>query len=137
MTTRKIHYAGQIQIAGGRPQNVELFLNEVDPQPHDIYTQDGDYTLVMADANQTIHKAAGASGETITIPANSITPFPLGTMMAIQNDGGGTLTIAITTDTLTWAEDNTTGSRTIADGGYLVIQKVTYTGWKCAGVNVS
>jgi len=98
-----------------------------------INTQNGSYTLVITDEGKTIHKASGGAGETITIPANSAVAFLIGTMIAIQNDGGGTLTIAITTDTLTSSADNTTGSRTLADGGSAVIHKVTATSWKIAG----
>lgn len=105
--------------------------------PSLINTQDGDYELVLTDASKTIHKASGGAGETITIPANASVAFPLGTLIAIENDGGGTLTVAITSDTLTWSQDNTTGSRTLADGGALVIQKMTATTWKCAGSQVS
>ena len=105
--------------------------------PSLINTQNGNYTLVLGDAGKTIHKVSGAAGETITIPANASVAFPNGTLIAVENDGGGTLTVAITSDTLTWSEDNTTGSRTLADGGGLVIQKMTSTTWKCAGSQVS
>lgn len=105
--------------------------------PSTINTQNGDYTLVLGDAGKTIHKASGGAGHTITIPANASVAFPTGVLIAIENDGGAALTVAITTDTLTWSADNTTGSRTIADGGCLVIQKMTATTWKCAGNQVT
>jgi hypothetical protein len=105
--------------------------------PSTILTKNISYTLVLTDAGKTIHKASGGAGETITIPANASVAFPLGTLIAIENDGGGILTVAITTDTLTWAEDNSTGSRAIADGGAMVIQKMTATTWKCAGSQIS
>ena len=101
--------------------------------PATLNTQDGNYTLVLEDAGKTVHKAGGGAGETYTIPANSSVAFVIGTMIAINNDGGGSLTIAITTDTLTWSADNTTGSRTLADGGTCVLLKVTATLWKIAG----
>lgn len=101
--------------------------------PSTINTQNGDYTLVLLDASKTIHKVSGGSGETITIPANASVAFPTGTLIAVENDGGGTLDIAITSDTLTSSADNTTGTRTLADGGSAVMEKMTSTTWKIAG----
>ena len=101
--------------------------------PSTINTQNGNYTLVLGDAGKTIRKASGGAGETITIPANASVAIPVGTFVAFDNEGGGDLTIAITTDTLIFADDGTTGSRTLADSGYAVAQKVATTTWKIAG----
>lgn len=101
--------------------------------PSTINTQNANYTAVLGDAGKTIRKASGGAGETITIPANSSVAYPVGTFLAFDNEGGGALTIAITTDTLIWADDGTTGSRTLADSGYAVAQKVATTTWKIAG----
>ncbi len=123
--------------------NLPMFTNDIgndqliDPSLSTINTQNVSYTLVITDKGKTIHKASGGAGETITIPANASVAFPIGTLIAIENDGGGTLTVAITTDTLTWSEDNTTGSRTLADGGACVIQKMTATTWKISGSQVT
>ena len=59
--------------------------------------------------------------------------YPIGTFIGIDNEGGGTLSIAITTDTLVFADDGTTGTRTLGDSGYAVAQKVDTTTWKIAG----
>jgi len=109
----------------------------IDPSISEINEQNGNYTLLITDKGKTIRKASGGSGETITIPANSSVPFPIGTLGCVQNDGGGTLTVAITTDVLIFADDGSTGSRIIADDGYLVFQKITATSWKCAGRQVT
>jgi len=93
--------------------------------------QDGNYTLVLGDAGKTIHKQAGGAGETYTIPANTAVAFSNGTLICIQNDGGGDLSIAITTDTLT-GTDGVTGTRTLGDNHIAVIQKLTATTWKYA-----
>ncbi len=110
---------------------------QLDPSQSPMNTQNGSYTLVLGDKGKTITKVSGGAGETITIPANASVVFPIGTLICINNDGGGTLTVAITTDTLTWADDNSTGSRTLADGGMCVILKVTATAWKVAGDGIS
>jgi hypothetical protein len=90
--------------------------------------QNGNYTLLLTDCGKTIHKASGGVGETITIPANSGTAFPVGTIIAITNEGGDDLTIAITTDTLT-DQDGITGSRTLADNKTAIIRKTATTTW--------
>lgn len=99
--------------------------------------QNGDYTLVLTDAGKTIYKASGGAGETITIPANASVAFPVGTIIRIVNNGGGDLTIAITSDTLSLAGAGTTGSRTLSDHGIAVIEKVSSTEWFISGVGLT
>jgi len=98
-------------------------------------TQNGNYTLVLTDARKHIHKAAGGSGETYTIPANASVAYPLGTAIPLVNRGGGTLTIAITSDTMTLEGNGATGSRTLADDGIATILKVGSTQWMISGGN--
>ncbi len=95
--------------------------------PHN--EQNGNYTLVLTDAGKKIYKASGGAGETITIPANATVAFPVGTIIVIGNDGGGDLTIAITTDTLE-PYGGTAGSQTLGDNQKATIEKVTSTLWK-------
>jgi hypothetical protein len=97
-----------------------------------VNTQNGSYGLVLADAGKIIYKASGGAGETITIPASS-TAFPVGTVITIANRGGGTLTIAITTDTLELAGTASVGSRVLADKGIATIVKVATTVWMISG----
>jgi hypothetical protein len=93
------------------------------------------YTTVLLDAGRTI---SGLSGTlTITIDANGTVAYPVGTFLGFNNETGNDMTIAITTDTLIWANDGSTGSRTIADGGLAVAQKMTSTTWKIAGSQVT
>lgn len=110
---------------------------EVGYQGTPLNTQNGDYTLALTDRGGTIYKASGGAGETITIPANASVAFPIGTQIDIVNDGGGDLTIAITSDTLEWALGGGTGSRTLASAGWAVIKKVTATKWKISGAGLS
>jgi hypothetical protein len=102
-----------------------------------INTENGNYTLALSDAGGIVRKSSGASGETITIPANSATAFPVGTVIVIINDGGGTLSIAITTDTLEQYVTGSTGTRTLADNGKAVLEKVATTTWKISGLGLS
>ena len=102
-----------------------------------VNTQNGNYTLLLTDAGKMIRKSSGGAGETITIPANSATAFPVGTVIEIVNDGGGNLSIAITTDTLEQFVTGNTGTRTLADNGKAVLEKVTSTLWKISGLGLS
>lgn len=102
-----------------------------------LNTQNGNYGLVLTDRGKTIYKASGGAGETFTIPANGSVAFPIGTQIDMVNDGGGDLTIAITTDVLQWAIGAAAGSRTLANGGWAVIKKVTATKWVISGTGLS
>jgi len=129
--------------------------------------QNASYTLVQTDEGKLISKQSGGAGESITIPSHSGAtggafdpdafdtdafeavdfefsggeaggvPFDIGTMIAIDNDGGGALTITILDDTLVWAADGTTGDRSLADGGVAVLLKIATTKWKIIGDGLS
>ncbi len=99
--------------------------------------QNADYTCVLTDSGKMIRKSSGGSGETFTIPANASVAYELGTVLTFINVGGGTVTIAITTDTLTWAVDGSTGSRTLADNGIATAIKVNTTEWLISGTGLS
>ena len=120
--------------------NVPMFTSDagtdqlLDPSRSDVNLQNGDYTTVLADKGKTIRKDAGGAGETYTIAAEASVNYKIGTYIAFDNDGGGTLTIAIGgTDTLIFADDGSTGSRTLANGGYAVAFKNAAGQWKIAG----
>jgi hypothetical protein len=95
------------------------------------------YAFPATDAGCTIyHDEAGT--RTYTIPANASVPHPIGTIFAISNTGNagaaGTITLAITSDTLRRADGTAgTGSRTIAASQKVTIQKVASTVWEISG----
>lgn len=101
----------------------------------EINEQNGDYTFVASDAGRTVRKASGGSGETYTIPANGSVAYRQGTLIAIENDGGGTLTIDIDTDTLE-GTDGATGSRTLGNNERALLQKVTATKWRYMATDI-
>jgi hypothetical protein len=107
----------------------------IDPSISELQNQNGNYTLVLGDKGKTILKGAGGAGETITIPANASVAFPLGTWVAIDNDGGGDLSIAITTDVLA-ATDGTVGTQTLGDNQVAVIQKIAATKWRYSASDI-
>lgn len=95
------------------------------------------YTLVAGDAGKCIHHpASDANNRTFTIPANSSVPYDVGTVISFSNEVN-TVTVAITTDTLTWAADNSSGSRSLAAGGLATAMKITSTKWLITGVGLT
>lgn len=102
-------------------------------------SQSAAYTLVLSDAGKTIfHPSADTTARTWTIPANSSVAFPVGTVICFDNqNGAGTITIAITTDTMRLAGAGTTGSRTLAANGIATAVKETSTEWKINGTGLT
>lgn len=94
-----------------------------------------DYTLALTDAGGHYYHTS-ASTHTLTIPANGSVAFPIGTVIGIVNEnGGGNLSLAITTDTLRWG--SSTGTRTIAANGTATLLKVTSTVWRLTGDGIT
>jgi hypothetical protein len=88
-------------------------------------------TLTISDAGKHIYVTT--SSQTITIPANSSVPYPIGTAITfIAGPSATTATIAITSDTMRLAGAGTTGSRTLAAHGMATAVKVS--GTSSAGV---
>lgn len=100
-------------------------------------SQSADYTAVLADRGwHLFHPVGDNNPRTFTIPANSSVAFAVGTAITFVNKINA-LTIAITTDTLTWAEDGSTGSRTLAANGIATALKITSTEWLISGTGLS
>lgn len=99
--------------------------------------QSTNYTAVIGDRGwQLFHPASDNSPRTFTIPANSSVAFAIGTAITFVNKIN-TLTIAITSDTLTWSEDGSTGSRSLAPNGMATALKITSTEWLISGTGLS
>jgi hypothetical protein len=94
------------------------------------------YTLVMGDRG----KAIGVTGptHTLTIPANASVAFPVGTtIMVVNSTASGTISIAITTDTLLWLPSGSSGTRTLATLSVATLYKNTATQWLIWGFGIS
>lgn len=102
-------------------------------------SQSAAYTMVLTDSAKHIyHPSADTTARIWTIPANSSVAYPIGTVLTFINDSSaGTITIAITTDTLIWAGPGTTGSRTLAANGIATAFKITATKWMINGTNLT
>lgn len=100
-------------------------------------SQSANYTLVLGDRGWHVyHPTSDDNPRTWTIPANASVAFPIGTAITFINDQN-TITIAITSDTLVWAEDGSTGSRSLAENGMATAIKVTSTRWIISGTGLS
>lgn len=100
-------------------------------------SQSAAYTTVLGDAGKHIYHPVGDNNaRTFTIDSNANVAYPIGTAITFINDKN-TVTIAITSDTLVWAEDGSTGSRTLAENGVATAIKVTSTRWIISGVGLS
>jgi hypothetical protein len=100
-------------------------------------SQSADYPIVLADRGKHIlHPTADNNPRTFTIPADGSIPFAVGTAITFVNLIN-TVTIAITTDTLIWAQDGSTGSRTLAQWGMATALKVTADSWLISGTGLS
>jgi hypothetical protein len=102
-------------------------------------SQSAAYTLVLSDAGKhLLHPSADTTARTFTIPANSSVAYPIGTAITFVNQASaGTLTIAITSDTMRLAGAGTTGSRTLAANGIATALKITSTEWIISGTGLT
>lgn len=125
VTVTEDHRSGPYGIHGGPPTSI--------PQN----SQSAAYTTVLKDAGKHIlHPAADNNARTFTIDSNANVPYPLGTAITFVNKIN-VVTIAITSDTLTWAEDGSTGNRSLAANGIATALKIASTEWLISGVGLT
>lgn len=95
------------------------------------------YTFVLGDAGKTIYHSEATTAHVYTIPPNASVAFPVGTVINIRNkQASGVITLSITSDTLRWGADGT-GSRSLAAGAAVSIQKMETTEWVLTGSGIS
>lgn len=102
-------------------------------------SQSAAYTTVLGDAQKHIlHPSADTTARVFTINSNANVAYPVGTAITfINQNGAGTITIAITADTMRLAGAGTTGSRTLAANGIATAIKITTTEWIISGTNLT
>ena len=93
-------------------------------------------TLAIGDAGKHIY--VNTASQTITIPANTAVPYPIGTAITfVAGPSAGTVTIAIATDIMYLAGTGGTGSRTLAAYGTATAIKVSATAWYINGTGLT
>jgi hypothetical protein len=97
------------------------------------------YTTVLTDGQKHIfHPSADTTARTWTIDSNANVAYPIGTAITfINQNAGGIITIAITTDTMRLAGSGATGNRTLAANGMATAIKVTATEWIISGTGLT
>lgn len=76
----------------------------------------------------------------MTIPTNATTAFPVGSLVGIYNNSGSSITIAAVTPgttTLRLGGSATTGTRTLAQRGYVLLWKVATDEWVALNGGIS
>ena len=113
----------------GNVAMAELFQN----------SKSANYTLTLADANTMLyHPSTDVTARTFTIPANASVAYPIGTTLVfINDDSAGAITIAITSDTMRLAGSGATGSRTLAANGVATAIKLTAGTWIINGAGLT
>lgn len=101
--------------------------------------QSANYTLIYADKGRHIlHPSADTTPRTFTIPSNASVAFPIGSAITFVNqNGAGTVTIAITSDVMRLSPAGTTGSRTLAANGVATALKIGTTEWIISGTGLT
>ena len=109
------------------------------PEGKGLNSQSADYTTVLADRWRIIfHPSADTTARVFTIDSNANVPYPIGTELEFINENAaGTLTIAITSDTMRKAGTGATGSRTLASDGWAKAKKIGTTTWIISGDNLT
>lgn len=104
--------------------------------PQQVSTASSRVTIA-ADRGQHIYITGG--GTTQTIAANASVAYPVGATITfvVATGVGSTTAIAINSDTLVFAANNTTGTRTLAAGGLATALKVTSNTWHISGAGLS
>jgi hypothetical protein len=98
-----------------------------------ITTKNADTAFVLSDANGAFLHTSGST-HTWTIPANASVAYPVGTTLTFFNhNGGGNVSIAITSDTMRLSDAGTTGTRTLAANGCATAVKLDSTSWLISG----
>lgn len=113
-----------------------------DPQLSSLIRQNSQstaYTTVLTDGGKhLLHPSADTTARTFTIDSNANVAYPIGTAITfINQNAGGVITIAITSDTMRLAGAGTTGSRTLAANGIATAVKITSTEWIISGTGLT
>ena len=96
-------------------------------------------TTIAAEAGcEYFHPASDGAVRTVTIDKNATMALPIGATFGFScEDGAQNLLIGIDTDTLIWAGQTATGTRTLGANGYAVARKLKSTKWQISGINLT
>jgi hypothetical protein len=139
-TNNSIHFeidsSGNFDFNDGTVTTDNLSASEVGFKGMPIASMTSDASISLSTSGNFVYYT-GAGGHTLTIPANGSVAIPVGTVIGFFNNGSGSFSIAITTDTLIWAGSGSTGTRTIALYGQGALTKIASNAWTISGVGIS
>jgi hypothetical protein len=97
------------------------------------------YTTVLGDANTLLlHPSTDASARTFTIDSHANVAYPdYTTLMFVNDNGAGVLSIAVTSDTMYLVGSGLTGTRTLAANGMATAIWLPTGNWVISGVGLS
>ena len=108
--------------------------DEVGFRNRPVNSQSANYTLVLADSGKCIlHPSTDANPRIFTIPANSSVAYPVGTQISFLNMSADLVSIAITTNVLYFSPTGGTGTRSLAQYGFVTAVKFSSTEWVISG----
>ena len=96
--------------------------------------QTANYTITLTDAGNQIYITNNSN---VTIPAQSVLNFPIGTTINIITAPTSTANVIINNDSLYLAGVGFTGTRTLSTSAFATIVKVATTIWYISGAGVS
>ena len=108
--------------------------DEVGFRNRPVNSKSVNYTLVLADSGKCIlHPSTDANPRIFTIPANSSVAYPVGTQISFLNMSADLVSIAITTNVLYFSPTGGTGTRSLAQYGFVTAVKFSSTEWVISG----
>jgi len=143
-TTGALQIIGGLGVAGDTYTS-NIYTNGVQITPGQLpqNSQSTSYTLQLSDAGKhLLHPSSDTTARTWIIPQTGTgvgqVNWPIGTTITFVNqNGAGTLSIQITSDTLRLAVTGATGTRTLAANGVATCIKISATEWIISGVGIS
>lgn len=101
-----------------------------------VVTKDADYTFVLGDTGKAYMKT-DANARAWTIPPNSSVAFPVGHKILVWNAGSaGAITLTRGSGVVLYlAGALTDADKSVASGGFCVLQKMATNTWLCHGAS--
>ena len=127
-----------VDITNGK---IYFYSNSVwhDPTVIEQTIQTANYTTTQFDAGRHIlHPSADTTARVFTIASNASVPYQIGTtLMFVNQNAAGVISIDIASDTMRLAGAGTTGVRQLAANGIATALKITSTEWIINGTGLT
>jgi hypothetical protein len=100
------------------------------------FPQTGAFSFALTQDGGHIYYTGAAAAA--TLPANATAAFPIGTVIAVVNDGSGALTLTRAGGvSMKWAQSGANADRTLAIGGVASLIKVGTDSWFVSGAGLT